>query len=168
MTDIKVEPFDFGHVTKRFIEVGHRVYRDDPNWVAPLELDMGDRLNPKKNPFFQHAEGVIFLASRNGVDIGRITAQIDHEHLKKYDDGVGFFGYLDTINDAEVAKALLDEAASWLKKKGMKAMRGPMSLSINEEIGVLVEGFDTPPVVLMPHHRDYHRKKKMFLPGVTM
>ncbi|MFI5301687.1 MAG: hypothetical protein ACHREM_26665, partial [Polyangiales bacterium] len=110
---------------------------------------------PKKNPFFEHAEGTTFIATKNGEDVGRITAQIDHEHQKKYGDKLGFFGFLDTIDDAAVANKLLDAAAAWLKDKGMVAMRGPMSLCINEEAGCLVEGFDTPPSIMMPHHFAY-------------
>ncbi len=145
----------FGVDTERFLDVARRVYRDDPSWVAPLDMDMGDRMNPKKNPFFEHARGTTFIAVRNGVDVGRCTAQIDQLHIDRYKDDTGFFGFLDTVDDAAVAKALLDAAADWLRKQGMKKMRGPLSLSINEEMGCLIEGFDTPPAILMPHHRSY-------------
>ena len=145
----------FGVDSQRFIDVARRIYRDDPTWVAPLDMDMKDRLNPKKNPFFEHAEGTTFIAVKNGLDVGRITAQIDHEHIKKYDDGVGFFGFLDTFDDPAVAKKLIEAAEAWLRGKGMKKIRGPVSLNINEELGCLVEGFDTPPMILMPHHRSY-------------
>jgi hypothetical protein len=84
-----------------------------------------------------------------------VTAQIDREHLARHKDDVGFFGFLDTVDDEEVAKALLEKAEAWLKERGMKTARGPMSLSINEEIGCLVDGFDSPPVLLNPHHRPY-------------
>jgi hypothetical protein len=87
--------------------------------------------------------------------VGRITAQIDQLHLKGHNDGAGFFGFLDTVDDAEVARELLREAESWLRAKGMTTIRGPMSLNVNEEIGCLVEGFDTPPYIMMPHHRPY-------------
>ncbi|MBI2388360.1 MAG: hypothetical protein HYV09_01975 [Deltaproteobacteria bacterium] len=145
----------FGVDTQRFLDVGRKVFRGDPSFVAPLELDMKDRFDPKKNPFFEHAEGAVFIAVKNGEDVGRCTAQIDKLHIEKYQDGTGFFGFLDTIDDPGVARALLDAAADWLKKRGMKKMRGPMSLSINEEMGCLVEGFDTPPAILMPHSRSY-------------
>jgi hypothetical protein len=153
--DVQIVEQPFGVGTQRFLDVARKIYRDDPNWIAPLDMDMGDRMNPKKNPFFEHAEGTTFIAVRNGQDVGRCTAQIDRLHIEKYNDGTGFFGFLDTIDDPAVAKALLDAAADWLRKKGMKKMRGPMSLSINEEMGCLIDGFDTPPVILMPHHRRY-------------
>ncbi len=152
---IEIVERPFGVETQRFADLARRIYRDDPNFVAPLDMDFKDRFNPKKNPFFEHAEGTTFIAVKDGVDVGRITAQIDHGHQDRYKDDVGFFGYLDTFDDPAVAKKLLEAAAAWLKGKGMKKMRGPMSLNINEELGCLVEGFDTPPMVMMPHHRAY-------------
>jgi hypothetical protein len=138
-----------------FMKVPHRIYRDDPNWVAPLNIEFKERLDPKTNPFFEHAEAIYFVAERDGELVGRVTAQIDHEHQKRYADAAGFFGFLDTVEDPTVCAALLDAAAAWLRERGMKTIRGPLSLSINEELGVLVEGFDTPPSIMMPHHRPY-------------
>lgn len=138
----------------QFLELVEYVYRDDPHYVRSLDLDIKGRLS-KKNPFFQHAEGAIFTAHRNNYCVGRITAQIDHEHLTLHQDDAGFFGFFDTIDDEEVAKALLDKAARWLHDRGMKRMRGPFSLSINDETGCLVDGFDGPPMIMMPHHRPY-------------
>jgi hypothetical protein len=137
-----------------FLNVVDYIYRGDPNYVRPLDMDMKDRLSPK-NPFFEHGEGMVFTAYRNGWCVGRVTAQIDREHLARYKDDVGSFGFLDTIDDEEVVKALLEAASKWLRAKGMKRIRGPLSLSLNEEMGCLVDGFDTPPMILMPHHRAY-------------
>jgi hypothetical protein len=138
-----------------FLNVVDYIYRGDPAYVRPLDMELKDRLSPRKNPFFEHGEGAIFCAYRNGWCVGRVTAQVDRDHLAKYGDGTGFFGFLDTIEDEEVARELLASAESWLRGKGMKSARGPMSLNINEEMGCLVEGFDTPPYVMMPHHRPY-------------
>ena len=88
-------------------------------------MELKDRLNPKKNPFFEHGEGTIFCAYRNGCAVGRCTATIDREHLDRYGDGAGFFGFLDTIDDEEVARALLARAESWLRGKGMKRVARP-------------------------------------------
>jgi hypothetical protein len=137
-----------------FLNVVDYIYRGDPNYVRPLNFDLKQRVS-LRNPFFDHAEGVLFTAHRNGWCVGRCSAQIDRQHLSRHKDDAGFFGFFDTIDDEEVAKALLDAAASWLAERGMKRMRGPMSFGINEEIGCLVDGFDTPPMVLMPHHRAY-------------
>ncbi len=97
----------------------------------------------------------MFTAYRNGWCVGRCSAQIDRLHLARYKDDVGFFGFFDTIDDEEVASALIDAARRWLKNRGMKHIRGPLSLCINEEIGCLVEGFDTPPMMFMTHHHPY-------------
>jgi hypothetical protein len=151
---IEIRETPIGGKTADFLDVVDYIYRGDPNFVRPLDMDMKQRLS-KKNPFFHHAEGVLFTAHRNGWCVGRTSAQIDREHNDRYKDDAGFFGFFDTIDDEEVAQALLDSAAAWLKARGMKRMRGPFSLSINEEMGCLVEGFDTPPMILMPHHRPY-------------
>jgi hypothetical protein len=153
MLEIRQTPM--GGELRDFLDVVDVIYRDDPRYIRPLDMDLKDRLNPKKNPFFEHADGVVFTAHRDGKCVGRVTAQIDREHLARHKDETGFFGFLDTVDDAEVAKALLARAEGWLKERGIKTVRGPFSLSINEELGCLVEGFDSPPVLMNPHHRPY-------------
>lgn len=151
---VEIRKRPIGEGLQDFLDVVDYVYRGDPQYVRPLDFDMKQRLS-LKNPYFDHAEGTLFTAYRNGWCVGRCSAQIDREHLKRHNDDAGGFGFFDTVNDPEVAKALLDAAAHWLSERGMKRMRGPLSFSLNEEIGCLVEGFDTPPMVLMPHHRPY-------------
>jgi len=151
---VEIRQTPIGGDVSAFLGVVDYIYRGDPNYVRPLDLDMKQRLS-KKNPLFEHAEGTLFTAHRNGFCVGRVSAQIDRAHLARNKDEAGFFGYLDTIDDEEVSKALLEAAARWLGERGMKRMRGPISMSINEEIGCLVEGFDTPPMIMMPHHRAY-------------
>ncbi len=152
---LEIRQTAMGGDLREFLDVVDVIYRDDPRYIRPLDMDLKDRLDPKKNPFFEHADGVVFTAHRGGKCVGRVTAQIDREHLARYKDDVGFFGFLDTVDDAEVAKALLAKAERWLKERGMKTARGPASLSVNEEMGCLVDGFDAPPVLLNPHHRKY-------------
>jgi hypothetical protein len=152
---VEIQRIAPGEGIQPFVRVLDRIYRDDPHWIAPLELLFADQLNPKKNPFFEHAEAMFFVARKDGQLAGRCTAQIDHEHQRRYGDATGFFGYLDTIEDSEVSGALLDAACAWLRERGMKTVRGPVSLSINEELGCLINGFDSPPFVMMPHHRPY-------------
>jgi hypothetical protein len=151
---VEIRETKIGGKLNDFLNVVDYIYRGDPNYVRPLDMETKDRLSPK-NPFFEHADGVIFTAYRNGWCVGRVTAQIDREHLARYNDDVGTFGFLDTIDDEDVAKALLDAASSWLRARGMKRIRGPLSLSLNEEMGCLVDGFDSPPMIMMPHHRAY-------------
>jgi hypothetical protein len=141
-----------------FMRVPHLVLSNDPNWIAPLDLLIEEQLTPEKNPFFAHAEVALFTAWKDGQLVGRISAQIDREHLKKHADETGFFGFFDTIDDPEVGKALVEKAAAFLRERGMKRMRGPLSLSINEETGMLVAGFDYPPMMMCPHHTQYQSK----------
>ena len=152
---VEIRQIPMGGPIGDFLDVVDYIYRGDPAYVRPLDMELKDRLNPKKNPFFEHGEGAIFCAYRNGYPVGRCTASIDREHLDRYGDGVGFFGFLDTVDDEEVARELLARAESWLRGKGMKRVRGPLSLNINEETGCLVAGFDSPPYIMMPHHRPY-------------
>jgi hypothetical protein len=147
-----------GEDVKPFIQAGHEVFRGDPTWVPPLHFEMKERLSPKKNPFFKRAEVTLFTAWRDGRLVGRCSAQIDREHLKQWKDDTGFFGFFDTIDDDEVGRALIDAAAGWLKQRGMKRMMGPMSLYVNEEVGVLIEGFEHPPVLMMAHSRPHQAK----------
>ena len=138
-----------------FLNVVDYIYRGDPAYVRPLDIEIRDRLDPRKNPFFEHGEGVVFCAYSNGFPVGRCTASIDRGHLDKHNDATGFFGFLDTIDDEDVARELLSRAEGWLQARGMRRVRGPLSLNINEEMGCLVEGFETRPYILMPHHRAY-------------
>jgi hypothetical protein len=152
---VEIRQHQPGKDLKDFIQVAFDVYRDDPVWVAPLHMEITDRLTPEKNPFFQHAEVALFTAWKDGKAVGRISAQVDYEHLRIHDDATGFFGFFDTVDDQEVASALVAAAEKWLASRGMTVMRGPFSLSINEETGMLVEGFDSPPTIMSPHHRSY-------------
>jgi hypothetical protein len=147
-----------GKDVRDFIRAGHVVFRGDGSWVPPLDFEFKERLHPKKNPFFNRAEATLFTAWKDGQLVGRCSAQIDHEHLKVWKDDTGFFGFFDTIDDDEVGKKLIDAAAAWLTRRGMKRMMGPFSLYVNEEVGVLIEGFETPPVLMMAHSRRYQGK----------
>jgi hypothetical protein len=141
-----------------FMRMPHLVLSSDPNWVAPLDLLVEEQLTPAKNPFFQHGEVALFTAWKDGQLAGRISAQIDREHLAKHNDETGFFGFFDTIDDPEVGRALVAAAEKFLREHGMKRMRGPLSLSINEETGMLVEGFEYPPMIMCPHHTRYQAR----------
>ncbi len=142
-------------VLSDFLDVVDDIYAADPHYVRPLDMDVTDRLDEKKNPFFDHGEAAAWVAYRSGRPCGRITASVDHGHLERHGDDVGFFGFFDTIDDGELARALLGRAATWLRGRGIKGIRGPLSLSINEESGCQVDGFDSPPMIMMPHHLPY-------------
>lgn len=154
---VSVRQLPLGGNLKEFLDVVERIYRDDPKYVRPLDFDLKQRLS-RKNPFFRHGEGTIFTAHRNGECVGRCTAQIDRAWNDRYGERTGFFGFFDTIDDQEVASALLQRAGEWLRSRGMRKIIGPLSLNSNEEMGCLVDGFDMPPMVMMPHHRPYQGK----------
>ncbi|HET7061464.1 MAG TPA: N-acetyltransferase [Nitrosospira sp.] len=133
-----------------FIEVPWRIYADDPLWVPPLRLER--RLHFSRfNPFFKHGEWQAWVAYRDTQPVGRISAQIDHLHRERYGSDTGHFGLLEGIESDEVFAALTKTAEEWLTTRGAKQISGPFNLSINQECGILVDGFDTPPVVMMPH-----------------
>lgn len=138
-----------------FIEVPYQVMKNDPVFIPPLRFERRLFLGPK-NPFFSHGEAVYFLALRNGRVVGRISAHRNYLHEERYHDGVGFFGFFDCEDDEEASQALLDAACSYLAEGGLRLARGPFSFSINDESGVLVEGFGTPPYIMMPHNPPYY------------
>lgn len=137
-----------------FLDVARRIYAGDPSYVCPIDLDLKRRISAA-NPFFDDAQGVVLTAYDGQHCVGRCTAQIDRAHLARHADGAGFFGFFDTIDDRDVARALLAHAAGWLRARGMRVMRGPISLNLNEEAGCLVDGFEQAHMMMMPHHRPY-------------
>lgn len=136
-----------------FIEAGRRVFEGDPAWVAPLAFELKQRLHPAKNPFFEHGEAALFVATRDGRPVGRISASIDREWQRTWRDQTGHIGFFDTIDDPEVASRLVTAAEGWLREHGADRALGPMSLGANEEIGLLVDGFEHPPSLMMAHSR---------------
>lgn len=152
MSNIEIIPVVTPAELDRFIVLPSRLYAGDPAFVAPLVMERREALSPAKNPYFQHAETQFWLARRGGRDIGRISAQIDRLVT---DPDVGHFGMIVAEDDAEVFAALFATAESWLRARGKRRVMGPFNLSINEETGLLVDGFDTPPVMLMGHDPRY-------------
>lgn len=142
---------------KAFLDVPYRAYRNDPSWRPPLMLERATQIDPKQNPALAGMEHVLMLARKGGEVVGRIAAFINPAHLAEHKDATGHFGFLDTVSpDAEVVSALTAAAEDWLRARGMKRIAGPFNFSVNEECGLLVEGFDTPPMVMMLHGRpDY-------------
>ncbi len=154
---MRIRKLDTSRDLKRFIEFPYELYRDTPYWVPPLRLDVKHLLSPKKNPFFEHGRMQSFLAEdEQGAIVGRIAAIINGMHLQKYDDNVGFFGFFETVDDVEVAKALVGAAEGWLTQQGMTAVRGPVNPSLNDVAGLLVSGFEKKPFVMMPYNMDYY------------
>jgi len=141
---------------RQFIRFPWRVYESDPNWVPPLIVEMKDKLNRRKHPFFEHGEADYFLACRGGETVGRIAAVVDRHHNDFHNEKTAFFGLYESLNDPGIAGALVDTAAAWSRERGMDTLRGPMNLSMNDECAFLLEGFDSPPVVMMPYNPPYY------------
>lgn len=158
MTDVVIKMVDDQRMRKQFITLTDRIYHDDPAWVPPLVFERKQFLSPQ-NPYFEHARYKAWIAFRNGDPVGRISAQIDDLHLDRYQDSTGFYGLLEAENDSAIFAALFETAESWLRDQGMRRIRGPFNLSINHECGMLVEGFQTPPMVMMGHARPYYEER---------
>ncbi|MFN5632222.1 MAG: N-acetyltransferase [Sphingomonadales bacterium] len=151
--EVRIERVTGKGATAEFIDLPFRLYADDPNWVPPLKDEVRGLLTPGKNPWFEHAEAQLFLARRAGEVVGRISAHIDYLALQQPAEqgmgpGTGFWGFYEA-ESAEIGKLLLDEAASWLRTRGMTQMLGPVSFAMWDEPGLLVEGHDHPPTVMM-------------------
>ena len=141
---------------KAFIRLPHFIYADNPYWVAPLNMLVRQELDFKKNPFWKHAKGELFLAEKNGKIVGRISAQIDFNLNKFHKSSIGYFGYFECVNDPKVSDLLFFTAEKWLLEKNIKIMRGPCSPSINGDCGFMTEGFNRQPVFGTPYNFPYY------------
>ena len=157
-SNIDIRKVDGKADLKTFIALTRDIYKNDPHFIQPLAIERLDVLSPDKNPWFQHGEACYWIAWRGDKPVGRISAQIDQLSLEKIDPDLGHFGLFECFDDDEVADALLTTATDWLKSKGMTAMSGPYNLSINEECGLLVDGFNDPPMIMMGHARPYYQR----------
>lgn len=142
----------------KFIKFPWQIYRNDPYWVPPLLIDRKKLLDTGKNPFFKENPVRFFMAYRNSKPVGRIAAIINHRHNEYHQDKAGFFGFLEGINDREVFELLLNTACEWLRQHDRTSIVGPVNPSTNDEVGFLVDGFDTPPFFMMTHSPAYYNE----------
>ncbi len=156
MNAVRLEKVKTKKDFRDFLRFPWKVYRKDPNWVPPLIVDVKDKLDVKKNPFFEHAERELFLARRGDEVAGRIVGIVDHNHNSFHNEKIVFFGLYESLNDVETARALLDAVAAWGRERGMNTLRGTVNISMNDECAFLLEGFDSPPVVMMPYNPPYY------------
>jgi GNAT superfamily N-acetyltransferase len=152
---VEVRPASFPKDIVRFCKVWWRVYRDDPHWVPPLIFERKTFFHPEKNPYYRHATIQPFIAFRDGEAVGTIAACHD-EDFEASMPGHGTFGFFEFVDDAEVARALLEAAMDWLRERGLERITGPYNFSPNHEFGLLVDGFDTDPVVANPHNSAHY------------
>ena len=141
---------------RRYIDFPYRLYRGHACWVPPLRVDVKAQLSPGKHPFYRHASHAFFLATHNGRDVGRMAVFHNRRHNQVYQVNVGMFGYLDVVDDVEVTAALMDAAYGWLEQFGATGIQGPYNPDINGSIGVLMDAYKAPPMVLMPYNFSYY------------
>lgn len=153
--DLEIVPVTTPALLKRFIRLPDRIMRSDPHYIPQLHSERQAALTPKGNPFFGHADVAFWLARRGSTDVGRISAQIDKLAKSDPQSPVGNFGMLSAVDDPSVFAALVTTAEAWLAARGIHRAQGPFNLSINEESGLLVDGFETPPMLMMPHDARY-------------
>jgi GNAT superfamily N-acetyltransferase len=153
---LEVVTADSKQALNEFIEFPYSLYRGDPFWVPPLRIAVRELLDRAKHPFYANAEAEFFLARREGKVVGRIAAILDRNHNKVHEEHAGFFGFFESTNDPEVATALLGAARKWVFVRGAVLLRGPVSPSTNYECGMLIDGFDSSPMVMMTYNPRYY------------
>jgi hypothetical protein len=156
LAQVEIVPVTDNRLLRTFIRLPWKIYQKDPYWVPPLLVDMKKVLDKQKNPFFLHSTADFFLARRNQEWVGRIAAILNNNHNGFHNEQTAFFGFFESIDDTDVASALLNHSVQWARDRGMVELRGPMNYSTNETLGVLVEGFDSCPAILMTHNPSYY------------
>jgi GNAT superfamily N-acetyltransferase len=156
MSEIIIERVTNGAERRLFIEFPWKVYKNEPNWVPPLLSVRRELLDPDKNPSFEYLTADLFIGWREAKPVGVIAAFENPRHNEVHDDNIGFFGFFEVMNDPEAARALLGAAEEWARARGLDAVRGPVSFTLDDEIGVLVDGFDILPSILTPYTPRYY------------
>lgn len=156
MAGIEIAAVEDKKALHQFVELPYEIYRGDPYWVPPLRIAVKELLDKAKHPYYKDAETELFLARQNGRVVGRIAAIFDKAHNRTHGEVAGFFGFYESIDDPAVAKALLTAARQWVAGRGARFLRGPVNPSTNYECGVLVDGFDSSPMVMMTYNHRYY------------
>lgn len=156
MEGIEVVAVDGKKALNEFVELPFSLYRDETHWVPPLRIAVKELLDRKKHPFYANAQAEFFLARQNGRVMGRIAAIIDRNHNEFHQEKAGFFGFYESVHDVAVARALLERARQWVFDHGAAFLRGPVNPSTNYECGMLIEGFDSDPMVMMTYNPQYY------------
>jgi GNAT superfamily N-acetyltransferase len=158
MGSVTIRPVRNRRQRRGFVKVPFHLHRDHPEWVPPLIFERMQFLDPRKNPWFEHGEAELFVAERDGEPVGRISAHVDHRWDTHQGGSDAMFGFFETADDPEVAKALLDAAREWASARGRDRILGPMDFTTNDEIGILIEGYDLRPMILEPWHPPFYRE----------
>jgi GNAT superfamily N-acetyltransferase len=155
---VEVEPVASRRSLREFIELPYRLHSNEEQWIPPLRIERRLFLDPRFNAFFKHGEAQLFLARRQGRVVGRISAQIDAAFNEFHDNAWGMFGFLELEDDVDVMRALLGAAEGWLRERGRDRMVGPMDFTMNDESGVLIEGFELEPMIRQAWHPPYYQR----------
>ncbi|MCB5259300.1 MAG: GNAT family N-acetyltransferase [Candidatus Cloacimonetes bacterium] len=155
---LKIEKVSSKKQLRSFIMLPFDLYKNDPAWVPPLIQDQYKFFDAQKNPYYLHSDVQLFLLMEGNKSVGRISAHTNTQHQKEHNEDIGFFGFFECTNDVGAAKLLFEAAGEWNRQMGFKDMRGPMNFSVNQEVGLLIEGFSDPPMVMMPHAKPYYQE----------
>ena len=158
MNEIVIQPVKTARQRRQFLELPWTIYKGDPNWIPPLRLDQKENVNYIHNPFYDQNQIQTFLAYRGNEVVGRIGAILNQGHINRYDDERGFFGFFESIDNQEVANALFDAARDWFADQGIFKLRGPVNPSLNATLGLLIDGFDSPPTFMMTYNPPYYER----------
>src|SRR5208283_835814 len=156
MAGIEITAVEKGPELKDFIDMPWRIYADYPNWVPPLKQEIRRLLDPKKHPFWEFSERILFLVRRGPKTVGRIAGIIDRHYNQFHNENMGIWGFFECDDDQEAAAALFSSVETWVREKGMTFMRGPLNPSANYEVGLLIEGFNYPPALMMVYTPPYY------------
>src|SRR5215831_5849158 len=156
LSEIDVKPARRSSDRQRFLDFPYKLYRGDAHWVPPLRMAQRDILNIKRHPFYKTSDVELFLARRKGRVVGRIMAILNRAHNEFHNERAGFFGFFEVENDRQAVTALLDVARDWVRSRGAEIIRGPVNPSTNYECGLLVDGFDADPMVMMTYNPRYY------------
>ncbi|MGD0899601.1 MAG: hypothetical protein ABR915_17360 [Thermoguttaceae bacterium] len=158
MSELVIQPVTTRRQRKAFLEFPWRLYRDDPNWIPPLRDNQKEMVGYRPHPFYDRNRIQTFLACRRGKVYGRIAAILNYGHIERYDDLRGFFGFFDCTDDQEAADGLFDAVRGWFTGQGITRLRGPTNPSLNYEVGLLIDGFDSPPTFMMTYNPPYYAR----------
>jgi len=154
----KIIPVETVAQRRTFARMTIDLYKDDPHFIQPLDFEIMERLNPEKNPLLKHAQHQLWTLEKDGQHIGRIGAIINPQYIERYQNEMGHFGYFEVTNDPVAARLLMETVQNWHLERGMTGLSGPYNFSVNQECGLLIDGFERPPTVMMPHGKPYYAK----------
>ena len=158
MSDLVIRPVASRREKRAFLEFPWSLYRGDPNWMPPLRMDQKEMVGYRPHPFYENNAVETFLAYRSGEVCGRIAAILNRDHIEYYSERRGFFGFFECVDDQEAASGLFDAVCDWLARHDVHLLRGPTNPSLNYSLGLLIEGFDSPPTFMMPYNPPYYAR----------